>query len=272
VSRRNFCAPHSVDKLQSGNGAALIIGTQHNPTKYAIAQNSGYGKADAISLLLEYEGRLLCFIELSQPNIRIQSGQQRRPFRETKFEYSIEIFGRDWADCRLSATRNSPLLIQDPAFNRTSWPVERDRIGKIEIGPGLDQREIHSRSIGIGNNSLNPSNRKVAACLSHLARLVVDYPIANAGFNAAEILTGKLISFSRAVIVDRVRSMDKYPKSHDLGGAASSLYYGLNEHFPYSHSIVPGGLLVTSYTTRFTPFTSLMMRVAVSPRNFMSNW
>lgn len=41
---------------------------------------------------------------------------------------------------------------------------------------------------------------------------------------------------------------------------------------PYSHSIVPGGLLVTSYTTLFTPFTSLMMRVAVSPRNFMSNW
>lgn len=40
----------------------------------------------------------------------------------------------------------------------------------------------------------------------------------------------------------------------------------------HSHSIVPGGLLVTSYTTRFTPFTSLMMRVAVSPRNFISNW
>jgi hypothetical protein len=39
---------------------------------------------------------------------------------------------------------------------------------------------------------------------------------------------------------------------------------------PHSHSIVPGGLLVTSYTTRFTPFTSLMIRVAVSPRNFMS--
>jgi hypothetical protein len=39
----------------------------------------------------------------------------------------------------------------------------------------------------------------------------------------------------------------------------------------HSHSIVPGGLLVMSYTTRLTPFTSLMMRVAVSPRNFMSN-
>jgi hypothetical protein len=40
---------------------------------------------------------------------------------------------------------------------------------------------------------------------------------------------------------------------------------------PYSHSIVPGGLLVTSYTTRLTPLTSLMIRVAVSPKNFISN-
>src|SRR5258708_247907 len=40
---------------------------------------------------------------------------------------------------------------------------------------------------------------------------------------------------------------------------------------PYSHSIVPGGLLVMSYTTRLTPFTSLMMRVATWPMNFMSN-
>lgn len=40
----------------------------------------------------------------------------------------------------------------------------------------------------------------------------------------------------------------------------------------YSHSIVPGRLLVTSYTTRFTPFASFMMRVTVSPKHFMSNW
>src|SRR5215469_14239983 len=39
---------------------------------------------------------------------------------------------------------------------------------------------------------------------------------------------------------------------------------------PYSHSIVPGGLLVTSYTTRFTPFTSLMMRVATRPMKSIS--
>ena len=35
----------------------------------------------------------------------------------------------------------------------------------------------------------------------------------------------------------------------------------------YSHSMVPGGLLVMSYVTRLMPRTSLMMRVAVSPRN-----
>jgi len=39
---------------------------------------------------------------------------------------------------------------------------------------------------------------------------------------------------------------------------------------PYSHSIVPGGLLVMSYTTRLTPFTSLMMRVATWPMKAMS--
>ena len=32
---------------------------------------------------------------------------------------------------------------------------------------------------------------------------------------------------------------------------------------PHSHSMVPGGLLVMSYTTRFTPFTSLTMRLEI---------
>ena len=33
----------------------------------------------------------------------------------------------------------------------------------------------------------------------------------------------------------------------------------------YSHSIVPGGLFVISYTTRFTPGTSLTIRPATRP-------
>ena len=55
-------------------------------------------------------------------------------------------------------------------------------------------------------------------------------------------------------------------------GVFNLLHHANPLKITYSHSIVPGGLLVTSYTTLFTPFTSLMMRVAVSPRNFMSNW
>ena len=39
----------------------------------------------------------------------------------------------------------------------------------------------------------------------------------------------------------------------------------------YSHSIVPGGLLVISKTTRFTPFTSFTIRVATRFRNSCAN-
>ena len=41
-------------------------------------------------------------------------------------------------------------------------------------------------------------------------------------------------------------------------------------HTPHSHSIVPGGFDVTSYTTRLIPRTSLMIRVATFPRKPMS--
>jgi hypothetical protein len=61
------------------------------------------------------------------------------------------------------------------------------------------------------------------------------------------------------------RTNDKQPRKD----YAKPRYSGQSH---YSHSIVPGGFDVTSYTTRLTPFTSLMIRVAVSPRNFMSNW
>jgi len=41
----------------------------------------------------------------------------------------------------------------------------------------------------------------------------------------------------------------------------------LSRAFPYSHSIVAGGLLDISYVTREMPFTSLMMRRETSSRN-----
>ncbi|KMJ96184.1 hypothetical protein CF64_29410 [Bradyrhizobium japonicum] len=104
VRRRDLCAPHSINELQPGNGTALVVSTQHDPTKNSIAQNSGYRQADAIALLLKYEWSLFFFIELRQPNISINAGQQRCAFRESKLEYSIEIVRRDWPDCRLSTS------------------------------------------------------------------------------------------------------------------------------------------------------------------------
>ena len=43
------------------------------------------------------------------------------------------------------------------------------------------------------------------------------------------------------------------------------LLYCDYEHTFYSHSIVAGGLGVTSYTTRFTPGTSATMRLEILP-------
>ena len=64
----------------------------------------------------------------------------------------------------------------------------------------------------------------------------------------------------------------------DAAGALGVSQPKVSRHFdgtiddlPHSHSIVPGGLLVTSYVTRLIPRTSLMMRLATRPRNAMSN-
>ena len=47
------------------------------------------------------------------------------------------------------------------------------------------------------------------------------------------------------------------------GPAASLRVVGRTGSFRHSHSMVPGGLLVTSSTTRFTSATSLVIRVEI---------
>lgn len=54
----------------------------------------------------------------------------------------------------------------------------------------------------------------------------------------------------KALMLDCVRSTEE----------CSSNAQGLLASFHHSHSIVPGGLLVISYTTRLTPCTSSTMR------------
>lgn len=220
VSGRNFCPSHSIDELQPGNGTTLIISAQYDTAKDAIAQNSRDSQTNTIALLFEPELHL-CLIEIKLSDISIKPRQQRCTLGQTEFAYSVEIVRRDWPDCRLGTPRNSSLLIQDAPLHRTIWPVERNRIGKVEITSGFNQGEIHSRNSRVGNDLLNTSYRKVATRFSHLARFIVDDPIADAGFDAAQVLARKLILFSGTVIVDRVRPMDEYPKSHDYCGVAS---------------------------------------------------
>jgi len=81
-------------------------------------------------------------------------------------------------------------------------------------------------------------------------------------------------SFSKPRVSEahgRNKPVDHYRRDN-IASSKALVYSTLSQSTPpYSHSIVPGGLLVTSYTTRFTPLTSLMIRVATLPRNFMSN-
>jgi hypothetical protein len=70
--------------------------------------------------------------------------------------------------------------------------------------------------------------------------------------------------------LERARRIDEVGEiANEMRITLSSVSFSefLSSH---SHSIVPGGFEVMSYTTRLTPFTSLTMRVATWPMNFMS--
>jgi len=59
MCRRDFCTPASIDKLKPGNGAALIIRAQNDTAEHAVTQYPGYGNADTVALLFEFERYLL---------------------------------------------------------------------------------------------------------------------------------------------------------------------------------------------------------------------
>ncbi len=52
-----------------------------------------------------------------------------------------------------------------------------------------------------------------------------------------------------------------------LAGRAGKLNLNLNLNLNYSHSMVAGGLLLMSYTTRLMPFTLLMISLLMWAKN-----
>src|SRR5262249_40019585 len=67
-------------------------------------------------------------------------------------------------------------------------------------------------------NLTNLGDRKVAFCLGHFAWFVVDNPVTDTGLDTPQILAGELILFRRTIVVDRVRPMNEYAKSHSFFG------------------------------------------------------
>src|SRR5438309_2183528 len=59
VSGGHLRTPHSVDELQPGDRATLVIGAEHNAAENPVTQDSRDGQANAIALLIEPERRLL---------------------------------------------------------------------------------------------------------------------------------------------------------------------------------------------------------------------
>lgn len=87
---------------------------------------------------------------------------------------------------------------------------------------------------------LNSGYGKVAAGLCDLPGLVIDDPIADSGFGTTEILAGKLISFSRAVVVDRVGTVDENAESHLADVPVARLGpQGLTTKLVQSASLIP---------------------------------
>ena len=83
------------------------------------------------------------------------------------------------------------------------------------------------------------------------------------------------LSFSRAaclpfaiiLLCGRVETNSINPVSQGkVTGQKPCIHAGLSRFNGHSHSIVAGGLLVMSYTTRLTPFTSLTMRLEAAAR------
>ena len=141
-------------------------------------------------------------------------------------------------------------------------PVAEAEDATVLIPPRQRKPRRQSDRIGTGHRSLK----------IEIARLCSPD---SADISVARDVTGALGLFIRASFSGpRVFELtDAVRLSATITGTTSHRARWSIPPYPtplHSHSIVPGGLLVTSYTTRLTPFTSLMMRVATPPMKAMS--
>lgn len=152
-----------------------------------------------VAALLELKWRLL----LLKANAGFIDARQHNLTRvESQIDDAVEVGRTKRANGGLGAAGNSALVIEQTSFGQAVGPVEWNRIDEIEISPGLNQCEIHAWRCGVGNDTLDFGNSEIATGIVHLAGLVVDDPIADASFDATQILARELVLLSGAVVVD----------------------------------------------------------------------
>ncbi|ESW78351.1 hypothetical protein X773_21550 [Mesorhizobium sp. LSJC285A00] len=199
----NLCSAAAIYQLESRDCAAFIIGAQDDATENAIPHDSRSNVTHTIAILLELEWSLLILKPGRRADL-IDARQQRLADVQTQIDNTVEVAWANWADGRLGATRILSFVIEYASLNDTARPVERNRIGEIKVGSSLDQSEVHGRLHRIRNNLLDFGHGEVATGVFYLAGLVVDDPITDPCFDPTQILAGKLVLLSGAVIVDRI--------------------------------------------------------------------
>ena len=196
--------------------------------------------------------------EMSRPQPRSREASRGQPRSERKLPGSESV---RWQHGNARQRKRSPGPCSHPDPAKQVEPKRRPaRILRRNLQPRTPQPQ--------GSGELQTAG---PARLSHPPA----FPSATATSGSCPATT---ILFADAPSVSSLRRPDLNPAicAHLQARATFPGHYAHSrEEWPrqrdHSHSIVPGGLLVTSYTTRLTPLTSLIMRVAVRPRKFMSN-
>lgn len=213
MSCGNLGTSPAIDQLQSRKSAPLIISSKNNTAKHSVAYYSRCHEGQALTVLLKLEW-CLHVLESARTARIVDAGQNGLGLAKAQLKYATKILRRNWANSRLSAPRDSSLLVQQAPFNRSGAIGERHRGGKIKIGSGFHKRQVHTGRRWVRDNRLDLGNCKIAARLDDLSRLVIDNPIANARLNAAKILGWELIPRRRAIVIDGVVTVDEYAKGH----------------------------------------------------------
>src|SRR5262249_45925753 len=144
----------SIDELKPSDGTALVICAQDDTTEHAVAQYPRYSKANAVALLVQSKRRLL-LVKASGRHVVVKPRQQRCALSEAQLDYFPEIFGRDWTNCRLSASGNPALIIKDPLLDGSRRSAEGNRVREIEITSRFNQRQMHPANAWISGDLTN---------------------------------------------------------------------------------------------------------------------